>query len=199
MITGTKEECETQVAQIINRKVQEGKKIIGIVGGRSVKGIYEQLDLKGCEIFFIDEREVPLDSEESNYNLVKGMDNVHPYDYTKGVHAYGNELSDYGGKFDLVIVSAGEDGHIGGLFPNHHSVQNRTTGFIRMDDSPKLPKQRMTASRKLLETAQVGIVVFFGKGKRKALETFQNESISVEHCPAKIIKNIPEWYVVTDL
>jgi 6-phosphogluconolactonase/glucosamine-6-phosphate isomerase/deaminase len=56
----------------------------------------------------------------------------------------------------------------------------------------------MTASRKLLQTASVALLLFFGKEKQKAFEKF-NTPIKVEDCPVKLVQVIPDVHIFRSL
>ncbi|MFH1408497.1 MAG: 6-phosphogluconolactonase [Nanoarchaeota archaeon] len=193
--------------------------IFAVPGGRSVSGIFELLakeDLpwEKVHLFMIDERLVPPDDPESNYRLVEEQfirpcgkipqKNIHPFIMDdakddKGVSEYGELLKSHGSRFDIIILSAGENGHVGALHPNHHSIKDDAPFFIIMDDSPKPPKGRMSSSKTLLEKAKVGFLLFFGESKREALHDFRNPGLTVMECPSKIITQIEQGYVITDI
>ena len=86
-----------------------------------------------------------------------------------------------------MLLSAGEDGHVGALFPRHHSVEDRHHGFIVMDDSPKPPPGRMTSSLSLMQTASAAVLIFAGEAKREAYARFNDTSCPVADCPAKLV------------
>jgi 6-phosphogluconolactonase/glucosamine-6-phosphate isomerase/deaminase len=44
----------------------------------------------------------------------------------------------------------------------------------------------------------VAICLFFGSEKKAALEMFRDPKIEVEQCPAKLVLESPEPYIVTD-
>lgn len=202
--------------------------VFAVPGGRSASGVFTQLaqenvDWDKVRIYMVDERRVQFEDEDGilnedlNYaileeDLIRPLEmadkinrkNVHPYRYLKeeedsGLGDYEQELLDDKGKFDVVFVSAGEDGHIAGLFPHHETIQDGGLFFIKTDESPKAPPLRMSASRKLILGAQVGFIAFIGESKREAYEKFYDDSVGIEECPAKIIRHLPEYYVVTDL
>lgn len=205
-------------------RVLEGKDyvVLGIVGGRSVRGVFDQLKnvdvaWDKVHIFMVDERLVSIDSKESNFrqanelfisdlmdNDKTGKGNVHPFILEKdlddyGVRKYEEELKKYGGKFDVVLLSSGGDGHVGALYPNHSSIESDEEFFITMEDSPKPPKKRMSASRKLLERSKFAFVLFYSDEKKKALKNFKNPELSVLDCPVKLVNEISETYVFTDI
>ena len=98
----------------------------------------------------------------------------------------------------MLLTSSGEDGHIGALFPKHQSVDSRNAYFVTMNDSPKPPSGRVSATKKVLQRAHVGLVLFFGAAKKEAYSNFINEVLSIRDCPAKIIRQLPEHYVLVD-
>jgi len=122
-----------------------------------------------------------------------------PADPRPGIDAYGRALDALGGRFDVAILSAGEDGHCASLFPCHASVADPGERFLLVENSPKPPPRRVSASRRLLERSGLGVVVFYGEGKRDALALFRDPKVDVSGCPSKVVASIPTSYLVTDL
>jgi len=211
IIKGAKEYVEQEALEklvsALNDCIEKkGKTILGIPGGRSVQGLFEKLKTANVEwnkvhVFFVDERFVDLEDSESNFQAVPFREqakHIHPFEFQNGVDAYNEEFNTVTDSFDIIILGAGEDGHVASLFPNHPSIQNNETGFIKVIDSPKPPAERMSASRALLSKSSVAFILFFGESKREAFEKFNDDSASIEECPAKLVKNIPTVYVLTD-
>ncbi len=227
-ITGSKQNCDQKVVEIIQKsilKILKKKKVavLGLCGGRSIQGIFRLLaqDTRTQEaisipwpkvqLFWVDERLVPLDHPESNYRLAQELfidelikkerlppQNIHPFDYRTGIIPYQKTLADHGGKYDIILLGVGEDGHIAGLFPHHAGLQKKNA-FFTMNDAPKLPAQRMSMGVELLTKAQVAIALFYGQEKEGAWKAFRNPAWGVEDCPVKLILKVREGYVVTDL
>lgn len=195
--------------------------VLGIVGGKSILGIFSLLKEEKriawgkVHIFMVDERLVDLDNEESNFKLARDffinsliengllpVENVHPFvlkdseDF--GVSEYEREFKKYGDSFDIVIFSSGEDGHIAALFPNHDSVRNDSEYFLFMEDAPKSPEKRMSASRKLILRSKVALILFLGEKKGEAYRNFLKGD-DVFSCPARLVKKIEKSYVITNL
>ncbi|MDK1031047.1 MAG: 6-phosphogluconolactonase, partial [Planctomycetia bacterium] len=147
--------------------------VLAVPGGRSVSGIFalfraQDIPWRKVHIFMVDERLVPLSDDRSNFKLAREgftdalvaegklpQENVHPFVFDgskedSGLAGYEEELRDLGGACDIVLLSSGEDGHIGALYPNHHSFRDESEFYVAMHDSPKPPPDRMTMSRKLL-------------------------------------------------
>jgi len=178
-------------------------------GGRSVSGIFRSLAKRNdipwrkIHLFMIDERLVPTDDLESNYRLLyenltcdllkKGKistDNIHPFifrpgDNGQGSGEYEEELKRFGNYFDIILLSSGEDCHVAGIYPGHHSVKNKYKYFFTMDDSPKPPKDRMTSSRALLLRSMAAVLLFYGDSKKSAFTDFMDTNIDETECPNK--------------
>jgi len=227
LIRNKKNFLEKEAAKIIAEEIAEllrekEKVVLAIPGGRSVIGIFNFLkhqDIlwKRVHIFMIDERLVRLDHLESNFRLAKETfieelirknllpsENVHPLICDESsqdlcVKKYEDELKKHSDSYDIILVSAGEDGHIASLFPNHDSIKNNSNFFIKITDSPKLPSNRISASRNLLMKAKTALLLIIGEDKRKAYKMFLDNKSTYQKCPAKIIKEIPNSYVLTDL
>lgn len=220
IIRGTRKEMEQKAAWLIADQINDMLKdqptvVLALPGGRSVSNIFQRLHEETIpwdkvHIFMVDERLVPITDKESNFLLVQEYladmlpkENVHPFIFNeslpdKGTIAYQEKLDKFGGVFDIVLVSSGEDGHIAGLYPNHHSISNTESSFITMDDSPKPPSNRMSASRALLEESTLGIILFFGEAKKDALQHFFDNDFLVRQCPAKLLTSLPAYMVLTD-
>lgn len=216
-----------RVAQHLGERLRDllarrGSVNIAVPGGRSVKKIFAmlrqaQVDWARVHFFVVDERLVPLDHPDSNYTLLRehlvdplaregliSSENVHPFTFDpavpdRGARAYEAALAKQGFRFDIVLLSSGEDGHVGALFPDHHSVRNAHHGFIIMDDSPKPPAGRMTASLSLMLTAEFGVLLFAGEAKREAFAKFNDPAIPAVECPAKLVVGMKNATVFTDL
>lgn len=159
----------------------------------------------------VDERFVPIENEESNFRLIKEIlnhfipkENLHPFIYNKdtssfGIKSYKDEIKKYGGDFNIVLVSAGEDGHIASLYPNHPSIFDNSEHYIYVDNSPKPPSRRMSASKYMILRSKIGIVLFYGEIKREAYLNFLNKELDYTNCPAKLVSELSESYVITDL
>ena len=147
------------------------------------------------DVFFADERAVPLDHEDSNYRLVKeewldkipaelGKPTVFPIDvqYMDDIQemadAYEQTLvSVFAARdsvripmFDLILLGCGPDGHTCSLFPGSPLLRETDAWVLPITDSPKPPPMRITVS---LPVASHGIKIGFvatGGGKKEILK-----------------------------
>jgi 6-phosphogluconolactonase len=158
------------------------------------------------EVFFADERAVPLDHEDSNYRLVKeewldhipsdmGRPKVHPIDVNhldntqELADQYQEELmGSFAAKdsvklpiFDLLLLGCGPDGHTCSLFPNHELLRESDAWVAAIEDSPKPPPRRITLTLPVVTHGNKIAFVATGGGKKeilkKILETDEGRSL----------------------
>ena len=77
-------------------------------------------------------------------------------------------------KFDIVLLSMGEDGHIASLFPNHVYPEDQM--IVVEHDSPKPPKERVSMSYKQLNRAHYIFKLIIGESKQKAVTLLQQNA-----------------------
>jgi 6-phosphogluconolactonase len=190
--------------------------IVGLPGGRTIGPLLAELKKQdvpwdALHIFLVDERVVPIGHPQRNDRVLRqelrGVlpeANIHSYSCNKqnpvaGVQAYTKELMRYRSSFDIVVLSAGEDGHIASLFPNHPSIKDESDFFILVDHAPKPPPLRMSSSKKLIQRSQQGILIFSGNNKKEAYRNFLDTGLDINKCPAKLIATLSNAYVITDI
>jgi len=196
---------------------------ISLCGGSSIVGLIQHwlksssfplAYWKRLDFFMVDERRVPLDSPESNFKLLNdsffsvlladgriGKNQIHAYDASleNAEEVYSDELRKFNSAFEISILGSGEDGHVAGIFPNREFPEMKDTFFLRFDDSPKPPKERMTAHPSLVSASQLCILMFLGDGKREAFNRFTDDAISLSDCPAKLVTSAKDSLVISDI
>lgn len=190
--------------------------VLGLAGGRSIARLLsivqkEQVPWGKVHVFQVDERLVPRDDPQRNFHILSQhlsgiipKKNLHPFPVDlsmddSGLQSYNKEFARFGGYCDVVVVSAGEDGHIGSVFPHHPSVRDHTEGYILVDHAPKPPLRRISMSLPLLLRSTIGLLLFLGRQKQEAYLKFLNPKVDVVDCPANFIIKLPHSYVLTDL
>lgn len=106
--------------------------------------------------------------------------------------------SQFGGRFDAVVVSGGEDGHIAGLFPDRPAMFSCMQPFAVEETAPKAPSLRLTATPLLFKKVRFAVVLFAGEAKWAAFQTYRSPNSSPVVAPARILDDVPELEVFTD-
>ncbi|KAF2234147.1 putative 6-phosphogluconolactonase [Viridothelium virens] len=153
------------------------------------------------EVFFADERAVPLDHPDSNYKLVQeelldqipanlGKPKVYPIDikYLDDVDEMADQyekllVSKFAAKdsvklpiFDLLLLGCGPDGHTCSLFPAHALLREKAAWVCAIEDSPKPPPKRITLSLPVVTAAsRIGFVATGGGKKDILRQIFDTE------------------------
>ncbi|ORY63424.1 6-phosphogluconolactonase [Pseudomassariella vexata] len=179
---------------------------IGVSGGSLPKTLAQALLLPPSsnddkvrwdkwEIFFADERAVPLDHEDSNYALLKkelldripagaGQPTVHPIDaqYLSDTQELADQyeqllVRSFASRdsvklpiFDLLLLGSGPDGHTCSLFPGHALLRETSAWVAPIDDSPKPPPRRITLTLPVVTHAVKVAFVATGGGKKEIMK-----------------------------
>jgi 6-phosphogluconolactonase len=226
--TGARDDLDRRAAERIGAELSRRARasadplVLAVVGGRSVGGIFAALQKvpvpwTRVHVVLADERLVPIDSDDSNWKLVNvdlveplrrsgalPAANIHPFQVDdslpeRGVAAYRETLRQLGGRFHVAVLSAGEDGHTASLFPRHPSVDDPGESYILVTGAPKPPPGRTSASRRLLAATDLGVIAFYGEGKREALRLLDDPELGIRDCPSKVVNQMSAGVVLTDL
>jgi 6-phosphogluconolactonase len=221
IIKDSREVLEKKSAWILAESIQDiideqNHVVFAVPGGRTVGAIlrklaFEPVDWEKVHFFMVDERLVSLDHAESNFKLVSSClesfvnrANLHPFihnpcDNATALQSYNQLLRSYGGKFDIVLLSSGEDGHIASLFANHETFASKEELFLLTESAPKPPPSRMTASKRLITSSRVALLLFLGTEKQDAFTAYIDDQVPVNRCPAKIVQTIQQHYILAEL
>jgi len=157
----------------------------GLIGEKGV-------EWEKWQVFFADERAVPLDHEDSNYRICKTelfdkvqipRKNIHVIDTSllddldELSDAYEQQLiQEFAQKdsarfpiFDLIMLGMGPDGHTCSLFPGHELLTEEDRWVAPIDDSPKPPPNRITFTFPVLNHAMKIAFVAAGESKQDVL------------------------------
>jgi len=157
---------------------------IVLTGGQSVLSLYKILSKADSNwdkwhIYIGDERFLPAGHKDRNDQIINEIwldnspvpkKNIHFIKAELGLLEarveYENTLKK-NDKFDVVLLSMGEDGHIASLFPNH--VYPEEQMVVVEQDSPKPPKERVSMSYQQLNKAHYVFKLIIGESKQKAV------------------------------
>ena len=172
---------------------QRGRFDIVLAGGTTPHAIYERLrdarsDWQHWHVWYGDERCLPSgDSERNSLMASRALldhvpippQQIHiiPAELgaSEGAAAYSAELAGVG-RFDLVLLGMGEDGHTASLFPGHTWDCQPPAPAIPVRHAPKPPPERISLSASRLSEARQVIFLVTGAGKRHALQLWRGGS-----------------------
>jgi 6-phosphogluconolactonase len=149
----------------------------------------DALDWSKVMIIIGDERCVPFDSPDSNWNqaeeallrflplaesVKRPPTNLTAEEAADRYDAYMRQLpqnSDGSPRLDHVWLGVGEDGHTLSIFPNHPSFQAAESDrlVIAVHDSPKPPADRISLNFKALQGTASCLVLAAGAAKAEAI------------------------------
>ena len=165
--------------------VDEAPASLALSGGSTAPASYELLavadvDWSQVDVFFGDERWVPVDDPESNEGMARHAfaDQVHPRAVYSMRHAgdtieeaadaYDRLLREYG-PLDLVHLGLGPDGHTASLFPGSPALDERERLVVATGDDLH-PHPRLTLTFPALAQSRLAVFTVAGEGKREALQ-----------------------------
>ena len=141
------------------------------------------VDASRWELFWTDERCVPLTDPYSNFHLAQThlfpvlripREHIHPIPGHLGPEAaalaYEAELPNASEPFDLVLLGIGEDGHIASLFPGHPALLETTRAVAPVRHAPKPPPERVTLTLPVFQRARHAWIVASGTEKKTILQ-----------------------------
>lgn len=167
---------------------------LALAGGSTPKALYallagpayaQQIAWDKLHVYFGDERYVPHDSPESNYQMARTVllekvalpvENIHPIptaagDARRDAQTYAALLEcnlpvrNHVPVFDLVLLGMGDDGHTASLFPGT-AILDETEKAVAAVYVDKLASWRISLTLPVLSAAQC--VVFLVSGSSKA-------------------------------
>ena len=173
--------------------------LVALSGGRIARTFFgatvtEAREKRGLfanvHFFWADERCVPLDHPDSNFRLANEAlfqplaipeANLHrlrgELEPNAAITLANEEIARWAPVnqsgmpvLDLVLLGMGEDGHVASLFPNaSDEIWDCRSAFLRIDNSPKPPPQRLSLSFAAIVEAKEVWVLVSGAGKEFAL------------------------------
>jgi len=158
---------------------------VALSGGNTARHCYEhlagtaasQIDWWKVDVYWGDERCVPLDDPDSNYRLgreslldrVGAANATYPMRCDEGPDPYQLRVGELG-KFDLIHLGLGPDGHTASLFPQSEALDADPGRLVVLNTDPleHNPHQRMTLTFAGLARARLILITVAGDEKREA-------------------------------
>jgi 6-phosphogluconolactonase len=159
---------------------------LAVSGGPTARACYErlaedagtQIDWWKVDVYWGDERCVPLDDPDSNYHLAREslLDRVgaanatYPMRCEEGADPYQLRLGELG-RLDVVHLGLGPDAHTASLFPDSAALDADPGRLVVMNEDPRgnNPHRRMTLTFAALARSRLVLVTVEGEEKREAL------------------------------
>ncbi len=150
------------------------------------QSVGRNVDWRRVELWWGDERYVSSDDDERNAGQARAAwlshvdldpDRVHEMpaadeEYVgvmDAAAAYGEEVRAHGsGRFDLVMLGVGPDGHVASLFPGTPQLDADSI-TVAVTDSPKPPPQRVSLTFPALNRSRQVWFLASGEGKAEAV------------------------------
>jgi 6-phosphogluconolactonase len=192
-----------------------GRFSIALSGGNTPKPLYEilagpkaeSLDWTRVHFFWGDERCVPPNHPDSNFNQANQVllrprsildENIHRIKAelkpNEAARQYQEEITScFQGiipRFDLILLGMGSDGHTASLFPGTDLVKGNPTDQNRLVAAnwvPKLDAFRITFTHLLINAAHNVFFLVGGKDKAKILKSVLEGPSNPELYPSQLI------------
>lgn len=165
---------------------------------RELEDADSRIDWSRVHVFFGDDRNVPVDHEDSNEGqardaLLNHVDipeaNIHGIGLDGGemeeaARAYEQLIEELAPKgFDIHLLGMGHEGHINTLFPHTDAVRETQRLVIAVTDSPKPPAERVTLTLPAVRRAEQVWLLVSGEDKAQAAKAIVDRA-NFEEWPA---------------
>lgn len=186
-----------------------------LTGGSSPAGIYRllasteyktKIDWSKVYIFWGDERWVPLDDNLSNAKMsfeallshvpipeknifTMYEDGISAEDYAVKYEQSIRSILGPDGKFDLILLGMGDDGHTASLFPGE-AVLNEKEKWVAAYRLESQNMHRITLTAPMINKADKIVVVAFGEKKAPALKEVLHGDYNPATYPMQLIKPV---------
>ena len=196
---------------------------VALSGGGSPKWVFQRLAVRddipweAVQIWFGDERHVPLEHPDSNYRMARealldrvglAAERVHPMvsdpaDAAGDAERYDRLLAErlpagHGEvpRFDLVMLGMGPDGHIASLFPDSAALAERHRWAVA-NYVEKFDAWRITLTYPVIEEAAHLLFLVAGEGKAEPVARGLGVLRGEDHLPVERIqaKGAVEWFL----
>lgn len=174
---------------------------LALSGGPTAKRSYERLadeagdriDWWDVDFYWSDERCVPPDHPDSNQRMARqallervgGANAVYPMSCEEGPEPYQMRVAEVG-RFDLVHLGLGPDGHTASLFPHSPALSADRSRLVVFNHDPagNNPHRRMTFTFTALARSRLVVFTVSGESKAEALRMVRDGDAPAGHVSA---------------
>lgn len=204
--------CVRQFLQLAKDAISDHNQFsVALSGGSTPNAIFTELgkasyrdsiDWNKVLFFWSDERNVPPNQPENNYftAMQSGLANL-PVpkenfirmnadpgsDLEESALSYEKEITQHisGGKFDLMMLGMGEDGHTASLFPHTLGLNPKDERLVVANYVPQKNCWRMSLTFKCINSANQICIYIMGKNKAKILREVLLGDYEPENTPVQ--------------
>jgi 6-phosphogluconolactonase len=198
---------------------EHGRFTVALSGGSTPRALYERLarpplsdavDWANVNVFWSDERYVPLDDPESCFRMARETllahvpipaANIYPVPTVGGTpeaaaEAYAETLTASFGtetpRFDLILLGMGPDGHTASLFPGQPEVVHPSNKLVvAVHNAPKPPPTRISYTYRVINAAANVIFLVAGADKAATLREVLQGPSDIGRLPSQGVR--PEY------
>jgi 6-phosphogluconolactonase len=214
------EACGAAILGLLDAARRErGSATLAVSGGNTPRIMFEwmagqRFDWYHVDLFWVDERCVPIDDPQSNYRMTREalLDSIHlapgqihrihgelipdeaallyADDISRSFRLQPGELP----VFDAIQRGMGPDMHTASLFPGEPLIHNRT-GIAAAVWVEKMKQHRVTLLPGVLECARHTLCLVTGPDKAEGLHNVLRGPADPLHMPAQIASPEMLWYI----
>ena len=200
-----------------NAVSEKGRFTVALAGGSTPKGLYQllttkefadKIDWTKVYFFFGDERNVPHDSDESNYKMARenlfnsleirenkifrwqtNLDNAEKIaeNYNKTIKNFFDLNENEFPHFDLILLGMGDDGHTASLFPATKAL-DETEEIAARNWVEKFDTFRLTFTFPTINNAANIMFLVTGEKKAEILSEILNSKNNEKNLPSQNVK-----------
>jgi 6-phosphogluconolactonase len=199
---------------------EKGSFTLVLSGGSLINMLSSIAELRGADfskwwIFWVDERNVPHDSPDSNFkgaqDALLGRVGI-PAEQVLAIQEglpVDQAATNYEGRllglptnilprtaeqlpvFDLILLGVGPDGHVASLFPNAPQTAATKGWVLPVSNSPKPPPERITFTMPAINAAKEVVVVAVGESKSEIVQRILECQALPGALPAQLVRPNP--------
>ena len=204
--------------------LKKGKINIAFSGGNTPKLLFmilgskyqDKIDWTRVNLFWVDERCVPPESEESNFgmtykyllsNIIIPGSNIHriegeniPYNESERYSGVlRNNLTLYNNlpQLDILFLGMGDDGHTASIFPDQMYLLN-SDNYCEVAMNPYTGQKRITLTGKVISNSERIYFLVTGKNKAEIVKDILEKENEYKKYPASHIEEVNgnlKWYL----